>query len=205
MTDEKKTVTKKNNPLLIITISLLFLSPVVVSWLVFNYTDFIKIRGTSNKGELIIPPRPIADLNLIDPLNAERRDSLHGKWSLVYVAKVCDEPCLQNVYRIRQIHLAMDKHSLRVQKVLLLTAQEADEIASLLTDYAGQQVIDTALMDTDKLLKFYQLNDLDKPLEAGRLYIIDPLGNLMMYFHADANPRDIMNDLKKLLRASRIG
>ena len=49
------------------------------------------------------------------------------------------------------------------------------------------------------------LNDSDNPLNAHRLYIIDPLGNLMMSYEPDVNPRDIYKDLKKLLRGSRIG
>ena len=57
----------------------------------------------------------------------------------------------------------------------------------------------------DKLLLKFRLNDADDPLKAERIYIIDPLGNLMMSYSPGVNPRDIHNDLKKLLRGSRIG
>jgi hypothetical protein len=79
------------------------------------------------------------------------------------------------------------------------------ELSDLLVNYAGQQVINTDLIDTNALLDQFRLTSSDNPLEARRIYIIDSLGNLMMSFEPDANPRDIMQDLKKLFRASRIG
>jgi len=196
---------KNNNKLTIILVVVFFLSPVLLSTYVFKYTDFLEIRGTSNKGQLIEPARPLGDLALIDPLRDERKDSLFGKWSLAYVASSCDKFCMDNVYRIRQTHASMDKHSLRVQKVLLLTEQPINELKEMLSNFKGQQVINNELIDVEALLKKFQLNETDKPLEAHRLYIIDPLGNLMMSYEPDANPRDIYKDLKKLLRGSRIG
>ncbi len=202
MSEEAK---KNNNKLTIILVVVLFTSPLFLSWYVFNYTDFLEMRGMSNKGDLIDPPRPLDDLALIDPLNDEREDSLYGKWTLVYVSRICDKPCMDNVYRMRQIHIAMDKHSLRVQKALLLTEQSAIELKEMMVDFRGQQVINTGAIEVNELLKQFQLDEFDSPLDAGRIYIIDPLGNLMMSYQPDANPRDIYKDLKKLLRGSRIG
>jgi cytochrome oxidase Cu insertion factor (SCO1/SenC/PrrC family) len=196
---------KKNNKTTIILIVALFLSPLILSWFVFNYTDFLELRGMSNKGDLISPPRPLDDLALIDPLNDERKDSLHGKWSLAYVATTCEETCMENVYRMRQLHSSMNKHSLRVQKILFLTDQSPEDLKSKLLDYKGQQIIDNSTFNVFDLLKQFKLEETDNPINAGRLYIIDPKGNLMMSYKADTNLRDIYKDLKKLLRSSRIG
>ena len=198
-------IKNNKNKIILILVIVAFLSPVVLSWVIFNYTDIVENRGTSNHGDLITPPRPMEDLAMIDPINADRKESLHGKWSMVYVAETCDDVCMKNVYRMRQIHIMMDKHSLRVQKVLFLTAQQASELSSKLVDFAGQQVINTDLINTGALLEKFRLLSSDDPLTQHRIYIVDPLGNLMMKFEPDANPRDIMTDLKKLLRASRIG
>jgi len=35
--------------------------------------------------------------------------------------------------------------------------------------------------------------------------VVDPLGNLMMYYPADARPKGILEDMKRLLRLSHIG
>ena len=195
----------KKNKMTIVLVIVVFTSPLLLSWFIFNHTNFLEMRGTSNHGELIVPPRPIDDLSLIDPLKTDRKESLHGKWSMVYVTEACDKLCMGNVYRMRQIHIAMDKHSLRVQKVLFLTRQNTKELTEMLLDFAGQQVINTDLIDTNALIEKFRLTKSDNPLVAGRIYIIDPLGNLMMSFQPEANPRDIMKDLNKLLRASRIG
>jgi cytochrome oxidase Cu insertion factor (SCO1/SenC/PrrC family) len=201
MSEEAKT----SNKLTIIMLIVMFVSPILLSEYVFNYTDFLKMRGTSNHGALIDPPRALGDLALIDPLNDQRNDSLFEKWSLVYLSRTCDEACMKNVYLIRQIHTAMDKHSLRVQKVLFLTEQSSGDLKEQLSDYAGQQLINNEHVEVHDLLNKFKLDESDKPLEAGRIYIIDPLGNLMMSFKKDTNPRDIHTDLKKLLRGSRIG
>ncbi|HIF51174.1 MAG TPA: hypothetical protein EYQ42_06590 [Thiotrichaceae bacterium] len=196
---------KKNNKLTIVMVVLMFTSPLILSWYVFNYTDFLEMRGMSNNGQLIDPPRPLGDLTLLDPFKNDRKDSLFGKWSLAYVAANCNKACMDNVYLMRQTHVSMDKHSLRVQKVLLLTEQPVGELKELLADFKGQQIINNDLIDVDELLNKFRLNESDKPLDAHRLYIIDPLGNLMMSYELGANPRDIYKDLKKLLRGSRIG
>lgn len=201
----EETTNNKKNKITIISVIVAFISPLILSWYVYNYTDFLQIRGTSNHGDLIVPIRPIDNLSLIDPLQADRKETLHGKWSMIYVASTCGDVCMENVYRMRQIHSAMDKHSLRVQKVLLLTNQKAQDLSEQLTNFAGQQVINTALIDAGALLNVFKLEKETDPLIQHRIYIVDPLGNLMMKFEPEANPRDIMSDLKKLLRASRIG
>ncbi|MCG8378826.1 MAG: hypothetical protein MI865_05040, partial [Proteobacteria bacterium] len=181
-----------------------FLSPVIISWWYLNFTDVITEGGKSNHGELISPPRQIADLELLEPI-ANKGYQLHGKWSMVYVTDTCDDVCINNLYRMRQIHIAMDKHSLRVQRVLFLTGDSNQSLTSLFADYVGQRVIKKDNVGINNLLQNFQLNETDDPLATHRLYIIDPLGNLMMSYPPDVNPRGIMKDLKKLLKSSRIG
>lgn len=196
---------KTNNKITIVLVVLLFISPLFLSWYVFNYTDFLEARGTSNNGDLIVPVRPIGDLPLKDPYNDERNDSIFGKWNLVYVTDTCDKQCEENIYIIRQTHLSMDKHSLRVQKVLFLTEQSVDQVKAMLTNYRGQQIINNESINVYDVLEKFRLNEVDDPLKANRLYIVDPLGNLMMSYEPGINPRKIYKDLKKLLRGSRIG
>ncbi len=194
----------KKNKIIIIVIVLVFVAPSILSWYVFNHTDFLESRGTSNYGQIITPPVQLENFSLIDPLDAQRTDTLHGKWSMIYVAESCDDMCMQNVHRMRQIHMGMGKHSLRVQKVLFLIDQDINELSSLFKNYKGQQIINTNAIDTDNLLEKFNLEDADL-LRSQRIYISDPLGNLMMSYPSDINPKGILKDLKKLLRTSRIG
>ncbi len=142
----------KKNKIIIIVIVLVFIAPSILSWYVFNHSNFLESRGTSNYGQIIIPPVQLEDLSLIDPLNTERNDTLHGKWSMIYVAESCEEICMENVYRMRQIHMGIGKHSLRVQKVLFLTNQHSSELSELFINYAGQQIISSDSVDLEKFL-----------------------------------------------------
>ena len=196
--------TRKKNSLIIGVITLAFLSPLLVAWWSLNFTDVIAAGGKSNHGELIDPPRPLADMPLHDPV-AARDYRLHGKWNLIYLSDQCGETCLDNLYRMRQIHAAMDKHSLRVQRVLLLLEQDTAGLKPLLTQYAGQRIIKTGRTARAGLIPVFKLGADDKPLLTNRLYIIDPRGNLMMSYPPAVDPRGIIKDLKKLLKASRIG
>ena len=192
----------KKNKLTIIIVTIAFLSPLILSWWYLNYTNVVSEGGKSNHGELIVPPRPIENFILNDPI-ADKEYELHGKWSMIYVAAECKEECVNNLYRMRQIHISMDKHSLRVQRVLFFTDATVSNLKELFADYAGQRVLKTE--DIDNLLDKFRLSETDDPLKENRIYIIDPLGNLMMSYEPDVNPRGIMKDLKKLLKASRIG
>ena len=195
----------KKNKIIIAAIIIVFTGPLILSWFIFNHTDFLEARGTSNYGQIITPPILLEDFSLVDPTNLERKNTLYGKWSMIFVAESCDEICMENVYRMRQIHMGIGKHSLRVQKVLFLTNQHPGELSKLLIKYVGQQVINTDSVDLDALLDKFRSEKVINPTKAGHIYISDPLGNLMMSYPSDINPKGILKDLKKLLRASRIG
>ena len=42
-------------------------------------------------------------------------------------------------------------------------------------------------------------------LPDGGYYLVDPLGNLVMYFRPDMDPSEMVDDIKRLLKLSRIG
>ena len=195
---------KKKNALIFTIITLAFLSPIIISWWVLNYTSVVSDGSKSNYGDLIEPPRQIDNLPLFEPV-ASKDYELYGKWSMVYLTEDCDQTCIDNLYRMRQIHIAMDKHSLRVQRVLLLLNQDQGNLKTLFVDYAGQRVINADASVLQELLQTFRLAEADRPLSDHRIYIVDPLGNLMMSYPPDINPRSIMKDLKKLLKTSRIG
>jgi len=201
--DEKNS--NKRNKAIICSIVVAFTAPFVLSWFVFNHTNFLETRGTANYGKLIDPPVLLENYLLIDPNNLDKKDTLHGKWSMIFVAETCDSVCMENVYRMRQIHIGIGKHSLRIQKVLLLTEQDPLQLTEQFINYPGQQVISNSATDSNLLLDNFRLDDAVNPIKAGRIYISDPLGNLMISYPADINPKGILKDLKKLLRASRIG
>ena len=191
------------NKLTIVIISLAFLSPVLLPYWFLNHTDTVEDRGTTNYGRLIQPPRQLENYALVDPLSPSNEYQLYGKWNLVYITDICADICIDNLYRMRQLHIGTDKYSLRVQRVLLMTQESVEDLTAKLTHYKGQKIMMSDNMS--ELVSQFVAAGIEQPLLQNRLYIIDPMGNLMISYTPDAPPKDILKDIKKLLKASRIG
>jgi hypothetical protein len=185
-----------------------FAAPYVVSWLLFNYATFWRDGGADRHGQLIQPPRPLPNLALVDPSGKLHGARLHGKWTLVYVVRgACDSACAGNLYRMRQLRLTVGRDALRVQRLLVVYGADP---GALLTpaqvhDFAGQLVASGALLHESVAARSFRLGPDDHPFAAHRLYLVDPLGNLMMAYAPDTVPRGITDDLVRLLKYSRVG
>ncbi|HEY8553878.1 MAG TPA: cytochrome C oxidase subunit I, partial [Burkholderiales bacterium] len=111
-----------------------------------------------------------------------------------------------NLYKMRQVTLAQGTEAHRVRRVFVLTdSRELEGLRALLAEHPGLRVLrgsDEAVRALAAQFALPAGNPLDG---ADRLYLVDPLGNLMMSYPADADPRGINKDLKLLLRASQVG
>lgn len=198
--------TRFKNRVILILIILIFVAPLAGSWLLLNFTDIAEKHGKNNHGDLIIPPRPLPNIKLIDPLSEANKGQLHGKWSMLYIAdSSCDQICIENLYRMRQIRLATGKHYKRIQRVLLIQQGNAGGLAQIFKDYSGQLLMTTDNINVNKFMDNFRFERTEIPARKHRIYLIDPLGNLMMRYSPDTNPAGIIKDLNRLLRASRIG
>lgn len=171
--------------------------PVLASYLAFYVWQPDK---STNYGALL-EPRPVVQetLSSIDG-EAFSPGQLRGRWILVYAgASTCDEPCRQTLYYMRQVRTALGKEMDRVERVWLLTdAGRPDE--TLLKQHPGLHVI--------RAERSALLAQLDASAGAGTarsVMTIDPLGNLMLRFPANPEPKRMLKDLERLLKASRIG
>src|SRR5688572_17461038 len=181
----------------LLTIAAVFLLP-VVSAFTLDYGKLWQPAGSASKGELIVPARPleVAGLRRPDgtPAGAE---VLQGKWSLIYIGDgACDEACRTSLVFGRQSRLALNNEMTRVQRVFLATGNccASDYFAA---EQAGLIALDASGAPT--LLRQF-------PAEPrGSLYIVDPLGNLMMRHDAAGTSKALLTDLKKLLKLSHIG
>ncbi|MBM2829989.1 MAG: uncharacterized protein HW411_779 [Gammaproteobacteria bacterium] len=186
-----------------IVLFLIFLSPVLGSWFLAFYTDFMRdSSGTLQHGMLIDPPQLLEDISLTDPVQA-REIPLHGKWTMFTVVKAeCGNECKENLYRMRQISLAMGKEMHRVQRVVLLDdVMPQNSVAETLKDYPGQLVLSAGKMNAGFMSHFAAEN---KKYDHA-IFLIDPLGYLMMCYPPDTDPVGIIKDMKRLLRNSSIG
>lgn len=165
-------------------------------------------NATRNYGELRTPAHPIKDVTLADlegrpvPFSAFK-----GKWALVYFGPgECLTPCLDSLYKMRQITAAQGREAYRVQQIFVVTDAEAtDELRHILADYPDTRVLRGAPETVRELAVQFAVNA-GTPLDSRhRIYMVDPLGNFMMSYAADADPRRMNKDLSLLLRASHIG
>ena len=134
----------------------------------------------SNYGELI-PPRVIASLN-----------EFRGKWVLVtFDGAQCDAECERKLYIVRQVRRAQGKDMERIERVWVIT-DTGKPRADVLAATEGARVARFAA-------------DGFPGTPADHIYVVDPLGNLMMRFPRDPDPSKIIKDLQRLLKYSRFG
>ncbi|GAB4512015.1 MAG: hypothetical protein Tsb0026_15590 [Sulfuricaulis sp.] len=190
----------------ILLLAALFTLPVVVAYSL--YFSGWRPASFGNHGELVQPARPIADttLTLLDgkPL---RFNELRGKWMLItFNAAECLSPCERNLVKMRQVIAALGKEAERVQSLLIMKdARMRDWLNYAVKDYPGMRAVIGPPEAVDVLARQFALpagNPLDN---LNRIYVVDPLGNFMMSYPADADGNGIRKDLARLLRISRIG
>jgi hypothetical protein len=204
MTTEK---TNRLQKLVLPAVILIFTAPMLISWWLLNFTDYSKGNIAASHGDLINPPRPLNNLPLTNISSVDGQASLHGKWSLVYLlGGKCDQECTEVLYKIRQVRLATGKYSPRIQRVLFVGGADSSPLSQELKEFfPGQLLFHYKNIDEFPLLEKFKLGKEEDAVVEKRLYLVDPLGNLMMSFPAKAEPSGIIKDLKKLLRYSRIG
>jgi cytochrome oxidase Cu insertion factor (SCO1/SenC/PrrC family) len=168
-------------------------APIVASFVAYNYW-----RPTShvNYGTLL-KPRPLPDVELksLDG-KAFRLSELKGEWILLTIASAaCDTRCRENLVYMRQVRLAEGKESERIERVWVIGGDSAPS-SELLAEHEGLHVA----RDVQKTI-VRSLPAPDDP--AAHIYVVDPLGNLMMRFPANPDPRRILKDISRLLRHSQ--
>lgn len=62
-----------------------------------------------------------------------------------------------------------------------------------------------ATPDAAPILTLLRLSPADDPAAKDRVYLIDPLGNIMMVYAPDSRPKGMLEDLKRLLGLSHVG
>lgn len=162
----------------------------------------IKPEGRTNYGDFIDPrahPMPPLKSVSLDGKPLELA-AYRGKWVMLQVnSGDCNEACQQKLYAMRQLRLTTGKEMSRVERVWLVTDKEPVE-TMLLRQYDGTHLLRA---DADAVARWLPADAGTKPSE--HLYMIDPLGNLMMRFPKDPDLNKVKKDLNKLLKASRIG
>src|SRR4030095_6913464 len=167
----------------------LAVAPVAASYFVY----FIwQPERTTNYGELLSPePLPDPKLTLTDgtPLLLS---TLRGKWVLAMIDSAsCDARCEKKLLYMRQLQRTQGKEMERIERAWLIT-DSALPRAAVITAYEGTWLIRAGESGLSRRFP--------APVAvADHIYVIDPLGNLMMRYPCDPDPRLMIKDLKRLL------
>jgi hypothetical protein len=183
----------------LLILAAMFFTPVIVAFAMY-YGGAWRPSGSANKGVLIDPARPLNVAGLRAADGAATPDSvLAGKWTLIYIGDgACDAACERALVFGRQSRLALNNEMTRVQRVFLATGNCCDT-AYFSAEHPGLIALDATSPDAQALLAQFPDD------RANTLFIVDPLGNLMMRHDASETTKGLLSDLKKLLKLSHIG
>ena len=162
--------------------------------------------GDTSRGQLIQPAVPLNEFAL-ELVNGEPfvLDDVQGIWTMVYMPEgECADACLQNLYHMRQVRVALNHRMDRVQRAVL--AQSKDQIPEqLLSEHLGL-IVAHGTSEQQALLRD-QIRAAESKMDTMKdaIYLIDPFGNVMLRFAPDLNPKSMLKDVKHLLKVSRIG
>ncbi len=198
--DEPLTLTVHSLPQLdqrwkLLGLALVCVAPVVASYLTYYV---IRPEGRRNYGELIDPQRPLPAISVV---NAQGQTvplaTLKDQWLLISVAdSACAEACQEHLLLQRQLRETLGREKDRLDWVWLRTGDTP------LTEPLKQATAAAQVLQIDGAALAAWLQPAAGQQIEDHLYVVDPLGNWMMRFPANIDPKQAKRDLDRLLRAS---
>lgn len=181
----------KKGRLKLLLLAVIFLTPILGSYVAYYVWQ---PKGRVNFGELVVgyavPEMSLASAHGgMVPLQ-----QLRGKWLLVQIDDAaCLAACQNKLYALRQARLIQGKHQDRIERLWL---------------------VDSERMPTSTPVGVWTLNAYHNPIlnsfpvkttARDHIYVVDPLGNVVLRYSGTPQPAKMAKDLKRLLQASRIG
>jgi cytochrome oxidase Cu insertion factor (SCO1/SenC/PrrC family) len=172
----------------------LFAAPIAASLVTYFW---LRPAPGSSYGELLLPPATITAqrFGAADgaPFEFAR---LAGKWIMVVSdSAACAPACRAKLATMRQVRTALGRNAGRVERVFVVDDARAPDAATL----AGFEGTLVAVTPPGARVSAGAGNDRE------HIYLVDPHGNVMMRWRAEADPRRMLGDLQRLLKASQIG
>jgi len=177
--------------------------------------DLVSVLGTANRGTLVEPPRQLGDVRLLDQAGLQLDfGELEPRWAMIIHAGrgQCDAACEQSLYMTRQIHVAMGKSFNRIRRLYVSERGVADiglTVDELSDKRPAPLDFGTYLKNEHRGLKALTLEpggyDTMFPEHAAdptTWYLVDPAGWIMMSYNSDIPYKDVISDLKFLLKNS---
>ncbi|HEV8077211.1 MAG TPA: hypothetical protein VGP45_02380 [Marinobacter sp.] len=185
-------------------IMLIVALPMIVASVIYH-TGIGMPTGTVNKGDLLSPPQSIDQLQLRDADgNPWQADTERKRWRMLIPATgQCDEQCQQNLYITRQVHVRLGKDAYRVERLFVLLDDTLDvEMQDFFREeHPGLVVLNTESARLNDLLAATDLAGIN-PVAEGRYFLVDQNGYLMMSYNPEHTGKELLADVKKMLKVS---
>lgn len=200
MHDSEKPAAPKQKPrgqLKLLAIFAIVLGPMVVAGVMAKLGVGIP-EGQTNRSDLIEPAIAAQDWHLnVEPMG------YGAPWRLVVTATDdCNDTCLELLHEARQINVALGREAGRVEHLLALDTPVSGELrARLERDYPRMQ---QRTLDADAYHRSLTAHPAEWR-EGAQLWLIDPLGRVVLHQAPDEPGKQLLDDLKHLLKVSKVG
>ena len=187
-----------------ITALLIFLTPIIVItvstvWYYSGYGPEEKV----NYGRLLSEPIDVGTLDLELDYQNLNVDSMERKWMLVhFINDACLESCADLIYVARQVNVLLARQQTRVKRYIAAPLEVKPKLENFFTTYQDLNFIE--VKDQSKTIKEFKKNGID-PFAQPNMFVIDPIGNIILHYSGEVDGKKLLADLKKLLGASKIG
>ncbi len=163
---------------------------------------FINLKPTGKSyGNLMQPPKSL-QIPMLKNLQGKafKPEQWNKIWNVVTVDTTgCTEDCAARVHMLKQVHTSMNKDMDRVQRVLLVPVDiNSEEYSEIQKTYPDLIVLAGSDVETTKFAAEFDAS-------KGNVFLIDPLGNLMMSYPDKFDPKGLRSDLTRLLKNSWAG
>lgn len=171
--------------------------PILIAWLMVKLQIGIP-QTQNNQSSLVEPTLNVAEWQLpLEPVG------YGAPWRLLVTAPgECDEVCLKLVYEARQIHIATGREANRVEHALALGQPATPQLAERLQhDYPKLEQLPLESAPYQNSLNAHPA----AWRQGAQLWVIDPLGRVVLHRDADSPGKHLLDDLRRLLKLSKIG
>ena len=187
-----------------ITALLIFLTPIIVItvstvWYYSGYGPEEKV----NYGRLLSDPIDVGTLDLELDYQNLNVDSMERKWMLVhFINDACLESCADLIYVARQVNVLLARQQTRVKRYIAAPLKVKPKLENFFTTYQDLNFIE--VKDQSKTVREFKKSGID-PFAQPNMFVIDPIGNIILHYSGEVDGKKLLTDLKKLLGASKIG
>jgi hypothetical protein len=166
-----------------------------------GYVDIVGSLGTHNNGLLLQPVREFESITVLDR-NAEPFHYLQQTpmWTLLIPGKAsCDENCRETLWLTRQLHTALGRRAAHLRRFYL---SDSWPLEPEFSDYlvAEQPGITVLHSDSDAIERLLAETNTAASLPQDRYYLIDKRGFVMMQYGPQHSGKDVISDLKFLMK-----